>query len=132
MPLTVAIDQADAGQYRVKLGGSLDSETTPQLESRVEPLLADPHARVIRLEVHDLHFISSMGLGAVARMRRIVTSRGGVVLMVGAQPQIAKVFQLVKMLPKEVVFATRQEADEYLAAIQKQVIEQQDEMNPGN
>jgi hypothetical protein len=45
--------------------------------------------------------------------------------MVGAKPQIMKVFEIVKMLPKETIFVSVKEADEYLAAIQNQVIAEQ-------
>jgi anti-anti-sigma factor len=132
MSLIIDIVKSDAGVYRVKLDGSLDSDTTPQFETRVESIWADPEARVISLELQDLKFISSLGLGAVAKVKKTITSRGGVMLTVGAQPQVAKVFQIVKMLPKEVVFASRQEADDYLAEIQNQVVNQQKPARPGS
>jgi anti-anti-sigma factor len=125
MVLTVDIAKADAGVYKIRLGGSLDTDTVPQLEHHMEEVWADAKAHVIRLELHGLGFISSMGLGAVARIRKAVEARKGVLVTVGAQPQIARVLNLVKMLPREVIFVNHQEADAYLAAIQKQTLEQQ-------
>jgi anti-anti-sigma regulatory factor len=64
-----------------------------------------------------------MGLGALAIARKTAGTRHGAVVTVGMQPQIAKVFEIMKMLPKESIFTTLAEADSYLAAIQKQVVE---------
>jgi anti-anti-sigma factor len=124
MALTVEVVKASVGVYRIKLGGSLDSETAPQLDRELAEVWAD-QTRVILLEMHELNFISSVGVGILARIRRIVMGRKGVVLTVGAQPQILRVFNLVKVLPKEVIFANRAEADAYLDAIQKQTLERQ-------
>jgi anti-anti-sigma regulatory factor len=61
----------------------------------------------------------------VARLKKALAERGGAMITIGAQPQIIRVFQIVNMLPRETVFASRQEADDYLAAIQQKIIEQQ-------
>jgi anti-anti-sigma factor len=124
MALTVDITKGEAGTYRVKLGGSLDTDTSPQFDKQMEGVWADPKARAVRLELYDLTYISSMGLGSLAKVRKMATGRGGALVTVGAQPQIARVFEIVKMLPKETVFVNHEEADAYLAAIEKQVVDQ--------
>ena len=43
---------------------------------------------------------------------------------INAQPQIAKVFAIVKMLPPQSMFASREEAGAYFAAIQNKVLEE--------
>ena len=123
MALAASLDKGDFGTYKVHLSGSLDSDTYREFESAIAPALEDPEARALRLEIQGLSFISSMGLGAIAKAKKAMDAKGGVVATVGAQPQVAKVFQIVRMLPKETVFATREEADEYLATIQRRVIE---------
>jgi len=124
MALDIAITKPDPRSYRVKLTGSLDNASAPVLDKRMEEVASDAYARVLHLELHDLAFISSAGLASIARIKKAMTSRGGVMLVIGAQPQITRVFDIVKMLPKESVFTSRQEADAYLAAIQKNVIEE--------
>jgi stage II sporulation protein AA (anti-sigma F factor antagonist) len=123
MPLHIEITRDDAQTYKVRLTGSLDSDTVEELDRRMVEVWADNHARTIRMELQALGYISSMGLGLLAKFRKAMVTRGGTLLIIGAQPQVARVFEIVKMLPKETVFASWKEADEYLAAIQKQVKE---------
>ena len=123
MSLNIDITQGDAGTYRVKLTGKLDTATFEQFEVALKPALADPEARAIRLELQDLSYISSMGLGVVVKTKKAIEAKGGVLAIIGAQPQVAKVFAIVRVLPKEVVFASREEADSYFAMIQQKVLE---------
>jgi anti-anti-sigma factor len=130
MALGIEITKVNPGTSRVKLSGMLDTETAEQLDRRMADVLADATTRTIRMELHELSFISSMGLGKLAKIRKAMAAKSGVMVVVGSQPQIARVFDIVKMLPKEIVFATREEADEYLAAIQKNVLEENRPVNP--
>lgn len=123
MALQIEASQGDFGTYKFKLTGSLDSDTFQEFDAALAPALADPAARAIRLEMQEVRFISSMGLGSLVKARKAIEGKGGVMAVVGAQPQVMKVFEIVRMLPKETVFATRAEADEYLAMIQKRVLE---------
>lgn len=123
MALDIEISRGEYGTYKVRLTGTLDTETYEKFNKAVEPALADPDARALRLEIQELKYISSMGLGAIVKAKKGIEAKGGVLALVGAQPQVQKVFDIVRMLPKETVFASREEADEYLAMIQKRVIE---------
>ena len=119
MALNTVITHDDAGGYTIKMSGKLDVESTPEFERQIAGVLADQKARTVRLELAELSFISSVGLGVVAKIRNAMGSRGGGLVIVGAQPPIAKVFELVKVLPKETLCANHKEADQYLAAVQK-------------
>lgn len=123
MALLIDVTQGDFGTYKVKLTGSLDTDTYEQFNAAIQPALNDPDARALRLEMQDLRYISSMGLGAVVKAKRAIEAKSGVLAMVGAQPQVARIFEIVRLLPKETVFASREEADEYFALIQQRVIE---------
>lgn len=123
MGLQITVTPGDVGAYRVKLVGVLDTGTAPQLDQALIPVLADPEARAIRLELQDMTYISSMGLGMIAKARKGIEAKGGVLAVIGAQPSVAKVFEIARMLPKEVVFSSREEADAYFAAIQKKVLD---------
>ncbi len=123
MALHIEITKNDAQTYKVKLAGMLDSDTAEELDRRMVEVWADANTRVIRMEFQELTYISSMGLGILAKFRKAITAKGGEMLIIGAQPQITRVFEIVRMLPKETVFASHAEADEYLKAIQKKVIE---------
>lgn len=123
MALQIDITQGEFGTYKIKLTGILDTSTYQDFDEALKPALADPAARALRLEMQDLTFISSMGLGTVVKARKAIEAKGGVLVMVGAQPQVAKVFEIVRLLPKETVFANREEADQYLAIIQQKVVD---------
>jgi len=125
MALKVDVTRGSIGVYQIKLNGHLESESTPKLSLIMKEVWSDPDARFISFDMSELTFISSMGLGLLATTRKTANARHGAVVTVGMQPQIAKVFEIMKMLPKETIFTTRAEADEYLAAIQKQVVEGQ-------
>jgi len=124
MALGIAITKSDPRSYRVKLTGALDNISAPILDKRMDEVAADAYARNLHLDLHELSFISSAGLASVSRIKKAMTSRGGVMLVIGAQPQIVRVFEIVKMLPKEALFTSVQEADAYLAAIQKNIVEE--------
>jgi hypothetical protein len=47
----------------------------------------------------------------------------GELALLNPQPQICKVFDIMKLLPAMNVFANVKELDEYLTRIQKQVVE---------
>lgn len=127
MALTIDIAQSDPGTYHVTLGGSLDADTSEQLDQMMDAIWADPASRVIRLELHDLKYISSMGLGSLAKIKKATASRGGAMVVVGAQPQIERVFAVVKMLPRESLFLNNQQADAYLSEIQQRVLDRMKE-----
>jgi anti-anti-sigma factor len=124
MALDLTVAPGDHQSYRIRLTGSLDTETVPDFNKAIDRVLLDKTVRCLRIEMENLQFISSLGLGSLARARKAIEARGGVLVTIGAQPQILKVFEIVKMLPNEVVFANRQEADEYLAAIQRRAMDQ--------
>ena len=130
MALNIKITKVNPITYGVKLSGKLDTETAEDLDRRMEEVWAEPAVRAIRLDLHDLTYISSIGLGSVSKIKKSMATLGGVVLMIGMQPQIARVFEIVKMLPQETVFTSHKEADEYLAAIQAQVLENQRPIHP--
>ena len=122
MALRIEITQGDYGTYKVTLTGALDTSSCQQFADAIQPALDDPQARALRLEMQGLSYISSLGIGAVVKAKKAMNTKGGVLAMVGAQPQITKVFEIMRLLPKETVFASREEADEYFASIQRKVL----------
>ncbi len=122
MALHIDITRGEFGTCKVKLTGYLDTNSYQQLNAALEEPLADPEVRALRMEIEDLVFISSMGIGSFLRAKKAIEGRGGVFAVVGAQPQIQKVFDIVRVLPKETVFSSVAEADEYLTTIQNRIL----------
>jgi anti-sigma B factor antagonist len=101
----------------VKLSGSLDTATAPELERRLAPILAAP-IRDLVFDLADLQFISSAGLRVFANARKIIKARGGQTSFIRMQPQIQEVFAIIESLPGVAVFRGEAEFDEYIAARQ--------------
>src|SRR3546814_18780163 len=92
------------------------------------PLLqAPPQAYVLVLELSALDYISSAGIRSIFKARKALSPRGGKVLVVNPQPQIQKVFDLVKAVPMNEIFASTAEADAYLDTMQSKVLQGDDD-----
>jgi anti-sigma B factor antagonist len=122
MPLEIQIlkdvGQRSAGAITVKLTGSLDTATAPDLEKQLAPALAGPATDVV-FDLADLKFISSAGLRVFSMVRKQLKERGGQVSFVNMQPQIQEVFEIIKSLPGVSIFKDVAELDRYLAARQR-------------
>ena len=121
MPLDIKILQETgnpkSGSFVVKLDGSLDTATAPELERRLAPILGGT-ARDLVFDLERLKFISSAGLRVFAVARRRLKERGGQTAFVHLQPQIQEVFEIMKSLPGVAIFKDVAELDDYLAARQ--------------
>jgi len=122
MPLTIQIQQnfgpPNPGLVVVKLAGSLDTATAPDLESRLTGVFAGI-VKDLAFDLAELKFVSSAGLRVFAVARKQLLERGGHLTFVNMQPQIKDVFEIVASLRGLSVFANLAEFDEYLAARQK-------------
>ena len=123
MSLTIQTETADAQRTaRLALGGRLDTLTAPQLEKELEPML-DGRYDFLVFDLAGLEFVSSAGIRVLVHARKSMQGRHGGVLMVNAQPQIVKVFDIIKALPGLAVFESEAEMDRYLDAMQRRVRE---------
>ena len=122
MPLEIQIQKSIAGQgagaVTVKLTGSLDTATAPDLERQLSPALAGPVKDLV-FDLAQLKFISSAGLRVFSSARKILKERGGQASFVHMQPQIQEVFEIMKSLPGVAVFKDLAELDRYLAVRQR-------------
>lgn len=128
MPLEIQILQnistQNTGALTVKLIGSLDTATAPELESELGPVM-NRCGKDLMFDLAGLKFISSAGLRVFSIVRKQLKERGGQASFVNMQPQITEVFEIIKALPGVGVFANEAEFDSYLAARQKMVEEGQ-------
>lgn len=120
MSLNVTSKQKMDGVYLVAPSGRLDTNTYPRLEERVEVVLEEkPHTLVFDME--RLDYISSMGVRVIAKAQKRMKPYNGRVVLLNLQPQIQKVFDIIKALPAQQVFSTMEELDDYLDRMQRQV-----------
>jgi anti-sigma B factor antagonist len=122
MPLEIKIQKdvgpQNAGAITVKLTGSLDTATAPDLERQLAPVLAGPVKELV-FDLAQLKFISSAGLRVFSTARKQLKERGGQASFVHMQPQIQEVFEIMKSLPGVAIFKDMAELDRYLAARQR-------------
>jgi anti-sigma B factor antagonist len=122
MPLEIQIQKGtgaqDAGPVTLKLTGSLDTATAPELERQLTPVLSGPIKHLV-FDLAQLKFISSAGLRVFSATRKTLQARGGQTSFVHMQPQIQEVFEIMKSLPGVAVFENVAELDRYLAARQR-------------
>ena len=122
MPLEIQILQSVGGQHAgaitVQLTGSLDTATAPELERQLAPVLGGKFKDLV-FDLAHLKFISSAGLRVFSAARKTLKERGGQTSFVNMQPQIQKVFEIMKALPGVAVFQSVAELDHYLAIQQR-------------
>jgi anti-anti-sigma factor len=128
MPLEIQIQKNIGGQaagaVTVKLTGSLDTATAPDLERQLAPVLSAQTKDLI-FDLAQLKFISSAGLRVFSAARKTLKERGGQTSFIHMQPQIQEVFEIMKSLPGVAVFKDVAELDRYLAIRQKANLEKQ-------
>ncbi len=119
--LSLQIDPAQDKRQRLTLSGRLDTHTYQALDEALAPLLATPITTLV-LDLSHLDYISSAGIRSIFKARKVLAARDGRVLVVNPQPQIRKVFDVVKAVPLNEIFTSVQELDEYLDEMQRRVL----------
>ncbi len=122
MALIVDITKRKEGGHIVAPKGRLDTVTHEEFEQKITPLLNGGTTMVV-LDMAGVDYISSAGLRVVFKLWKNIAGNKGVFTMTNLQPQIKTVFDIVKALPKEAVFASIAEADRYLSVMQEKALE---------
>jgi anti-anti-sigma factor len=111
--LDIKIVWGGPGAATVHVDGRVDGETCGEFDRLVKPLVEKRVTRVL-VDMTKCHYVSSAGIRSFFDLRKQVQSRQGVLSFANLQPQIKKVFEIVKALPLECVFSNVAEADAYL------------------
>ncbi len=123
MTLSIRIKQTKPGLVTLFPVGSIDSDTAPKLDQEVTRLLAEP-IKTLVLDMEEVGFISSAGVGTIAKAKTLLNRQGAELAMINLQPQIKKVFEIIRLLPTFNVFESVQELDEYLAKVQNNILDE--------
>jgi anti-anti-sigma factor len=122
MSLEITVTPEANNGKRVSIAGSLDSNTAAQLQQSINAEIDDSVSTTI-IDFKDLDFLSSAGLRVIFKTKKVMDNNGGKFLLVNLQPQIKKVFEIIKALDGMDVFKDQDEMDDYLAAMQNKVKE---------
>jgi anti-sigma B factor antagonist len=120
MSLEIVITPEANNGKRISIAGSLDSNTAPELQQSIDSEINDSVSATV-LDFKELDFLSSAGLRVIFKTKKFMDNSGGKFLMVNLQPQIKKVFEIIKALDGMNVFKNQAEMDEYLTAMQDKV-----------
>jgi len=120
MSLEININPEANNGKRISIAGSLDSNTAPELQQRIDDAINDAVATTI-IDFKNLDFLSSAGLRVIFKTKKVMDNNGGKLLLVNLQPQIKKVFEIIKALDGMNVFKDQDEMDEYLTEMQNKV-----------
>ena len=122
MPLQIDVNHKTDELWEVSLTGSLDTETATQLDQELGQVFV-PGSKKLIFNMSGLQYVSSAGIRVIAKASKKMKENSGAIAMMGLQPQIEKVFEIVKALPNFAIFKDEAEADEYFDAMQKKVLD---------
>ena len=118
MSLDIEILKSESGKCKIELKGRLDTNTAEQLDQKFESI--DPSQFPVQIvDLQELEYVSSAGLRSLFRAKKAANAAKGQFLIVHPQPQVQKVFDVVKALPSEGIFASEKELDDYLDGVQR-------------
>jgi sigma-B regulation protein RsbU (phosphoserine phosphatase) len=124
MSLAIHTEHPTPGRATLRLRGRLDATTFGDFDDTAQALLPGiAEGGTLVLDLAALDYISSAGLRSFAKARKAMRERGGHTLVLDPQPQVRKVFDIVKAVPIKEIFASVRELDAYLDTIQRQVMQ---------
>ena len=123
MPFKITTFQKNTFTTTVMLSGILNTDSAPKLDHEIQQLLAGG-TKMIILDLAKLMLITSTGIGIMTKAKVSLSKRGGDLAMINLQPQIKKVFEIVRLLPVLNVFENAEELDRYLIAVQNKITEE--------
>lgn len=121
MSLQVIVKEKNSGVIIVSPIGSINTATAPILELEVDRVIGKS-PRIVIFDMEAVDYISSMGVRVVIKTKKNLAKSSGRFVMVNLPPQIKRVFDIISALPKEEIFESIQEMDDYLTTMQRQVL----------
>ena len=128
MSFRVILEEEHLGIFTVTPYGSIDSETYIELERQLGSILKET-TKLIVFDMAEVNYISSMGIGAILKVKNFLQKHNGSVIITNLQPQLKKAFEILKALPEH-LFKNLEEVDAYITQIQRHEIEKKDAERP--
>ena len=120
MPLKVKSITKRPGITVISPIGAIDASTYIILEEKVDEIMKEP-PDVIIFDMEFVDYISSTGIRVLLKTKKALKETNGKMVFMNLQPQIRKVFDILKAIPSLKVFASIEELDNYLDVMQKAV-----------
>ncbi len=81
----------------VRITGELDHCSAQPIRRELDGLIADPGVKKLILDLKDMPFMDSSGIGVILGRYRALSQRGGKVAVANMNPQVKKVFLISGM-----------------------------------
>jgi anti-sigma B factor antagonist len=117
MTLTVDAYEKIDNVFVIAPVGKIDITTYAVLEKKIDDIL-ESYPKNLTFDMHEVNYISSAGIRVILKAHKAMKQRGWKVNLLNLQPQVKKVFEIIKALPKEQIFSNVGELDAYLDRIQ--------------
>lgn len=118
MGIEVSRNEKSTGVFVISVSGSIDTNTYAALEKEIDSTLQNSPKAIV-LDMKGVSYMSSAGVRVVLKAKKMLLENKGEFSMVNLQPQIRKVFDIINALPDLNIFASIEELDSYLDAMQK-------------
>jgi anti-anti-sigma factor len=118
MALKVKSSTKGPGINTISPIGSIDAHTYSVLEEKVDEVLKQS-PDVIIFDMEFVDYISSTGIRVLLKTKKALKETDGRMVFMNLQPQIQKVFDILKAIPTLKVFASIEELDDYLDKMQR-------------
>jgi anti-sigma B factor antagonist len=117
MALKVNTSLKKPGIFVVAPIGSIDTGSNLIFQEKTDAVLQqNPDLIIFDMEFTD--YVNSSAIRVLLKTKKAMKQRGGKIVFINLQPQIKKVFDILNALPSLKVFASIQELDRYLDAMQ--------------
>jgi anti-anti-sigma factor len=121
MALDIKVIKKKNYVYNIELSGSLDSDTYQQLEDEIAEI-NDDKIKALVIDMKGVDYISSAGIRVIISTEKALRQKATAFAMINLQPQIKKIFDVMKILPIFNIFDDVTEADKYIDEIIKEEI----------
>ncbi|NDC82115.1 anti-sigma factor antagonist [bacterium] len=102
MVIEFSINVENAGDVPfVKVSGEIDVYTCPKLHKVLTEIVASGSPKVV-LDLENVHYIDSTGLGTIAHAARTLSKSDGHLNVVCNRPQVRKIFEISGLSSKNI------------------------------
>jgi len=106
--LKIEVDEKD-GVVLLKLNGEVDVYTAPKLKSRLVDLVDQGKFKII-VDLEEVDFMDSSGLGVLVGGLKRVRSHDGAIALICTQENILKIFRITGLVKVFPIFENRDQA----------------------
>ena len=92
--LNVKVDTAEKKYSMVELSGFLDAHTVNSFEGQIDDILDEGRNKVV-IDLRDLNYISSAGIGALMALTQRLRSSGGDLVLLRPNEKVYKILDLL-------------------------------------